>query len=139
VAEKVWRLVDQKEWDQHWMHEYNRYWNDPKTRTKAFEYANEVMARKYGERPDAPPSFQWLAFRAFWLIKVKGMDWKKVGLGAFAAALGAVAAAIPAAAEGGITGNEWWGILAVALGAVALFLKNPDAKGFAHPSKKNGH
>jgi len=66
------------------------------------------------------------------------MDWNKLGLGALAAVLGAVAGAIPAAAEGGITGAELYGIGAVALGALALFLKNPDSKGFAHPTKKNG-
>jgi hypothetical protein len=128
--------VDQKEWDQHWMYEYNKYWMDSRTRSKAFEYANETMKRKYGERPDAPPTLKWLAFRAFWLIKVKNMDWKKLLIGAVAAAIGAAAAAIPAAAEGGITANEWWGIGAVALGALALYLKNPDAKGFSTSFKK---
>lgn len=129
-------LLTRTEWDERWWTIHNRYAQDGRTRDKAFQYARETMERKHGPRPDGPPTAKGLALRILWLTKVKGMDWKKLLIGGVAAALGAAAAAIPAAAEGGITTNEWYGIGAVALGALALYLKEPNKKGFASPTKK---
>ena len=123
-------------WDKEWWSVYNKYSRDSRTRAKAFAYAHETMERRYGPRPSGPPSPMGLALRMLWLLKVKKMDWKKLLIGALAAAVGAAAASIPAAAEGGITANEWYGIGAVALGALALYLKEPNKSGYAHPVKK---
>jgi hypothetical protein len=129
--------LSQKEWDDRWLHQYNIYRNTQGHRHEAARrFADETMERRHGQRPDGPPTALGLGWRVFWLLKVKKMDWKKLLIGAIAAAIGAAAAAIPAAAEGGITANEWYGIGAVALGALALYLKNPDAKGFSTSFKK---
>jgi hypothetical protein len=113
------------EWDERFLHHIR-------------STAEKTMEQRHGKRPGGPPSAADLALRMFWLTEVKRMDWKKLGFGALAAVLGAVAGAIPAAADAGISGPEAWGIGAVALGALALYLKDPNAHKGGDPRQYPG-
>ncbi len=100
--------------------------------------AQEEMKRRHGSRPGGPASATGSLLRILWLAQVKSMDWKKLGFGALAAILGAVSGAIPAVADGGISGAEAWGIGAVALGALGLFLKDSNSHKGGDPRQYPG-
>ncbi len=118
------------EWDERFLHHLRS--------TAALEFAQETMVHRHGERPGGPASATDLTLRLFWLTQVKRMDWKKLGFGAIAAVLGAVSGAIPAAADGGISGPEAWGIGAVALGALGLYLKDSNSHKGGDPRQYPG-
>ncbi len=100
--------------------------------------ALKEMLQLHGSRPGKSVSAVGFLLRIFWLRQVKSMDWKKLGFGALAAVLGAVSGAIPAAADGGISGPEAWGIGAVAIGALGLFLKDSNSHKGGDPRQYPG-
>lgn len=128
--------LTQKEWDQRFHRQLHRYYEDPKTRAKAFDFAHETTVRKHGPRPDGPPSAMGIGWRIFWLVKVKGMDWKKLLQGAVGSFIAGAAGVLAHASADGVTPDEWWMVLTSGLIAVGVFLKEPNKKGFAHPTKK---
>lgn len=129
--------LSRNEWDQRWLRHYNLYRNNEGHRHEAAKkYADEVMRRRHGSRPDGPPTAMGLGWRIFWLLKVKKMDWKKMLYGGVAAFIGGAGAALGVAAEGGITANEWGMIVGAGFAALALYLKEPNKTGFAHPVRK---
>ena len=123
------------EWDERFARHYLYRWGTDRERSQS---AQEEMERRHGNRPGGPVSAAGFFLRILWLTGVKRMDWKKLGFGALAAILGAVAGAIPAAAEGGISIAETWGIGAVAIGALALFLKDPNSHKGGDPRQYPG-
>jgi hypothetical protein len=82
------------------------------------------------------PSATSLALRLFWLTKVKGMDWKKLVIGAGGAFIASAGAVYGTLAADGMQAGEWHAVLAAGIVAVGVFLKEPNKKGFAHPTKK---
>lgn len=116
-------------WNRKWRRLYaERYEENGRRHQDAFDYAWEKMRETDGEQPPAPPSLVGLGFRFFWLTKVKGMDWKKLGIAAGGALLGGAAAALAAAAaDGVVTGAEWYAVLAAGVAALGLYLKDPNA------------
>lgn len=129
--------MNQKQWDAEWMRQYNKYWQDPRTRSKAKAYADEYMARS-SPRPDGPPTAMGLAWRIFWLVKVKGMDWQKMLVGAAVAFVTGALAALATVTEGGITGQEWGIIVGAGTAALALYLKDPNKHKGQDPRQKPG-
>lgn len=74
-----------------------------------------------------PPSMKKILFRIFWLTKVRRMDLKKVLFGGAAAFVVGFVAVLPALLEGGITQSELMSAVAAGLGALGLYLKDPNA------------
>lgn len=113
------------EWDKRWweIHSYLQSQNDP----KAFEKAHEVMEKKYGPRPDGPPSVQWIAFKMWWLVKVKHMDLTKLlWSGAFAFLAGGIVVLAPLAGDG-VSKQDLLVAVGAGLTALAAYLKDPNA------------
>lgn len=54
------------------------------------------------------------------------MDWQKLLVGAAVAFIGGAAAAFAVASPGGITPEEWYIVVGAGLGALALYLKDPN-------------
>jgi hypothetical protein len=105
---------------------------------EAFDHAHRKMLEERGPQPPAPPSTIGLGFRILWLLKVKRMDWRKLGLGAVGAFLvGAAAAAGPLMGDG-ITGPELVAAAAAGMGALGLYLKDPNAHKGQDPRQKPG-
>jgi len=131
--------LNDTEWDERFAHHFLRV-HKASDENVALDWrqAQEEMTDLHGNRPGGPVSAIGFLLRIFWLTQVKRMDWKKLGFGALAAVLGAVAGAIPAVADAGISGPEAWGIGAVALGALALYLKDPNAHKGGDPRQYPG-
>ncbi len=105
----------------------------------AQSHADRTMYEEHGPQPPARPSMAGLGFRLFWLLKVKRMDWKKLGLGALGAFLvGAVAIAGPAMGDGNLSQAELMAAAAAGLAALGLYLKDPNAHKGPDPRRKPG-
>jgi hypothetical protein len=127
-------------WSRKWRRIYSRrYEENGRRHQEAFDYAWRKMRTQVGDQPPAPPVLVGLGFRFFWLLKVKGMDWKKLGLGSLGAfAVGAVAALGPLMSDGQVTQTELVTAVGAGLAALGLFLKDPNAHKGKDPRQKPG-
>jgi hypothetical protein len=130
--------MTRKDWDAAWLYQYNLYRNNQgHDHARAKRYADEVMLRRHGPRPDGPPSTIGIAWRVMWLLKVKKMDFKKllVGVvGAFFVGAGGAAGALASANQE--LNLHWPVIIGAGIASVGVYLKEPNKPGFAHPTKK---
>lgn len=117
--------MSRQEWDERWNRAY--VYLREQSKSDAFERAHDFMRRTHGPRPDGPPSVEWIAFKLWWLYKVKKMDLKKLAFGALAAFGMGFLAVLPALMDQGITGAEWMSAVAAGLAALGLYLKDPNS------------
>jgi len=117
--------MTRQEWDRRWDAAFIALRRQNKQ--DAFEKAHDFMRRTHGPRPEGPPTVEWIAFKLWWLYKVKNMDWKKISFGAAAAFLMGFIAVFPALMENGITQAELVSAIAAGIAAVGLYLKDPNS------------
>lgn len=117
--------MTRQEWDERWNDAYI-YLRD-KGKHDAFEEAHDFMRRTHGPRPDGPPSVEWIAFKLWWLYKVKKMDLRKLVIGGVSAFVVGFLAVLPALMEQGLTQPELLSAVAAGLAALGLYLKDPNA------------
>ena len=127
-------------WNRAWRRLYGERLNENgRLHQEAQNYADRRMFEEHGPQPPATPSIAGLGFRLFWLLEVNRMDWKKLGMGALGAFLvGAVAIAGPAMSDGDLTRPELLAAVAAGLGALGLFLRDPNAHKGPDPRQKPG-
>ena len=127
-------------WNQRWRRIYRDRMNlNGHRHQDAQDHADRLMREQHGPQPPAQRSTIGLGFRILWLLKVKGMDWKKLGMGAFGAFLvGAVAVAGPMMGDGNLTRPELLAAAAAGLGALGLFLKDPNKHKGQDPRQRPG-
>ena len=128
-------------WNRKWRRHYaRRYEENGRRHQEAFDYAWRKMREEVGEQPPVPPPLVGIGFRFFWLLKVRGMDWKKLGIGSGLAFLvGALAALGPFMGDGVLTQVEAMASLGAGVAALGLYLKDPNAHKGKDPRQRSSN